>query len=136
MLYQQPVKQVMHRSKIYDVREMEPVSKAIQLLDTCDISALPVRGMQGTYTGVVSKSDIASVRFLQLLKAKGSAQVVLIQEIMNHNPPIYVLENEPVSVAIRLMHKRHIHRLFVANEEGELTGVISTTDILRLLVLE
>lgn len=135
MLYSQPVKQAMKRGKIYDVNERDPVSIAIELLDKYNISALPVKSNEGKYTGVISKSDIASIRFLKALQAKRTPESILIREIMNQTPPVFVMETDPVHQAIALMHKRHIHRLFVADKDYQLTGVISTSDILRLLVL-
>lgn len=135
MSHKQPVCQVMRRSKIHDAKETDSVAKVIRLLDECDISALPVRSSEGKYSGVISKSDIASIRFLRLLKANRSPDTILVLEIMNRNPPIYIMENAPVQEAITIMHKRHIHRLFVADADYQLIGVISTADILRLLVV-
>jgi CBS domain-containing protein len=135
MLYKQAVKQIMKRSKVYDVKQTDSVTKAIQLLDECNISALPVRSSEGKFCGVISKSDIASRRFLQALKVKHSPDLILVADVMNRTPPIYVMEEDPVEVAINMMHKRHIHRLFVADNNYELTGVISTTDVIRLLVV-
>lgn len=135
MFYRQPVHQVMRRSKIHDIKETDTVSKAMQLLDECNISALPVRGAEGRYSGVISKSDIASTRFLRLLKGNRTPESILVLEIMNRNAPIYVMESDMVQEAIAIMHKRHIHRLFVADSDFQLTGVISTSDILRMLMV-
>lgn len=136
MLYKQPVKNIMRRSKVYDVKQTDSVAKAIQLLDECNISALPVRSSEGKFCGVISKSDIASRRFLQALKIKHNPDLILVADVMNRTSPIYVMEEDSVEVAISMMHKRHIHRLFVADSKYELTGVISTSDIIRLLVVD
>lgn len=135
MPYHQPVKQVMKQQRILDIRETDSVAKAIQMLDQCDISALPVRGPEEKYTGVISKSDIASMRFLKSLKARVAPEAIAVREIMNRTPPVYVMQDNPVREAIALMHRRHIHRLFVADADYQLIGVISTSDILRLLFL-
>lgn len=135
MSHKQPVHQVMRRSKIHDIKETDSVAKAIRMLDECNVSALPVRSDEGKYSGVISKSDIASARFLRLLKANRSPDSILVLEVMNRTAPIYVMENDAVQHAITIMHKRHIHRLFVADADYQLTGVVSTSDIIRLLVV-
>ncbi|HEY9686895.1 MAG TPA: CBS domain-containing protein [Coleofasciculaceae cyanobacterium] len=136
MPHQQPVNVLMKRRKVLDIQETDSVTKALELLDEANISALPVRSPEGKYSGVLSKSDIASRRFLRALKIKRSPDQVLVREIMNRTPPLFVMENDPIREAIGIMHRRHIHRLFVADESYQLIGVISTTDILRLLVLK
>lgn len=136
MVYRQPIKQIMKKVSIREVKETDSISRAIQLLDQCNISALPVRSEVGVYSGVISKSDIASLRFLGTIKSKRNPDNILVREIMNRTPPIYVMENDPIQMAITQMHQRHIHRLFVADDDYQLIGVISTSDILRLLVVD
>lgn len=135
MLFKQPVKQVMRKSSVREIKESESVAKAILILDQCEISALPVRSKIGGYSGVLSKSDIASHRLLDALKSRRSLEQIAVWEIMNRTPPLYVMEDAPVQEAILQMHRRHIHRLFVADADYQLIGVISTTDIIRLLIV-
>ena len=135
MPYQQAVSQVMKRTRVQEVNERDSVAKAIHLLDQFNISALPVRNNEKRYVGVISKSDIASDRFLKALQSKRSPDTILVLEIMNRNPPLYVQETDLTRDAIHMMHKHHVHRLFVANAQYQMIGVISTSDILRLLVL-
>ncbi len=126
----------MKSATIREVNETDSVFLAVQLLDQCNISALPVRSADKTiYSGVISKSDIASLRFLKTLQAKRDPQHILVRELMNQNPPLYVMDTDTVQTAITLMHQKHIHRLFVADAENQLVGVVSTSDILRLLVV-
>ena len=126
----------MKSATIREVNETDSVLLAVQLLDQSSISALPVRSAdKGIYSGVISKSDIASLRFMRLLQAKRDPQHILVRELMNQNPPMYVMETDAVQTAITLMHQKHIHRLFVADAQNQLVGVVSTSDILRLLVV-
>src|SRR4051794_39745931 len=87
MVYRQPVKQLIKQGRVLDINERDSVSKAIQFLDEHNISALPVRSNEGKYVGVISKSDIASVRFLKALQAKRSPDAILVIEIMNRTAP-------------------------------------------------
>ncbi|MGE0200758.1 MAG: HPP family protein [Candidatus Melainabacteria bacterium] len=135
MHYHQPVSKIMKRSKVLDVAETDSVARAIQLLDQCDVSALPVKSAPDHFSGVISKSDIASMKLLKHLQAGRSPAQIRVSEIMNHTPPLYVFDVDAIQKAITLMHQRHIHRLFVADEQYEMIGVISTSDILRMLVV-
>ena len=136
MAYNQYVKQIMRRAKVLDVSIYDSVTKAIEQLDLANVSALPVRDAVGTYIGVISKTDIASKRFLELLNKRGRADNIMVEEMMNLTPPLVVQEFSPVQDAINLMHQRHIRRVFVVNSSNELIGVVSTTDIMRLLSVE
>jgi CBS domain-containing protein len=125
----------MSRRRIRDVHEAEPLSKAFELLDQSNVGALPVKSSEGKYSGVISKSDIASIRLLKLLNGGRTPDTILVREVMNRTAPLYVMETASVQEAVTLMHKRGIHRLFVADARYQLIGVVSTSDILRLLVL-
>lgn len=123
------------KSKVTDVLETDTVAKALALLDEKEISAMPVRSTDGTYKGVLSRTDIASQRFFSILKDRGGPEHVLVHEIMNKTPPVFVREETTIKEAAAIMHRRHIHRLFVAGKNNQLIGVVSTSDILRLVVL-
>jgi CBS domain-containing protein len=135
LIFKQPVRQIMRKTPVREVKESDPVARAIQIMDQCDISALPVRSKIGGYCGVISKSDIASMRMLSVLNVQPNPLHIQVRDVMNRTPPIYVMEDDPIQEAITQMHRRHIHRLFVADADYQLVGVISTTDILRLLVV-
>jgi CBS domain-containing protein len=133
--YHHPVKQLMREGRVQDIREIDSLAHAIQILDDCNISALPVRSVEGKYCGVLSKSDIASKRLLKMLKANRSPDGILVQELMNRTTPLFVMENATVQDAIVLMHRRHVHRLFVADADYQMIGVVSTSDIMRFLTV-
>lgn len=134
MPFQQPVKMVM-KAKVTDILETDTVSKALQILDEGEISAVPVRSADGTYKGVLSRTDIASLRFFSVLKGRGGPEYILVHEVMNKTPPIFVREETTIKEAAAIMHRRHIHRLFVAGKNNQLIGVVSTSDILRMVVV-
>lgn len=130
------VKQVMTRCTVIDIKEHDSLAKAVLLLDDCDVSALPVIGVGNKYVGVISKSDIASVRVVHALKTTRDLDKLLVKDFMNKNLPVAVSEEQPLHDAVTLMHKRHIHRVFVMNEHRRLTGVLSTTNLVKLLFVD
>lgn len=131
-----PIRNIMNRKQVQVVDEFEPVARAIELMDHYNISALPVKNNINKYIGVISKSDIASPRFLAAIHEKGTVDEVIIKSVMNNTVPLLIRDEQPVIDAIRLMHQRHIHRLFVVDEHRHLCGTLSSSDILRLLVVE
>lgn len=129
------VKDVMRRCKITLVEEQTPLIQAVEMMDNLEVSALPVsRGHQ--LIGVLSKSDVASTRFFALLKSGVSFTSLRVKDLMNKTPPVHVLEDQPLREALKVMHRRHIHRVFVANQHNQVIGVLSTTDLLHLMVVD
>ena len=135
MVYNQPLKVIMQHKQIHDIGVLDTVETAIERLDRADVSALPVKSLKNQYVGVISKSDIASHRFIELLRRHGSVDHILVEALMNTNAPLALPETASIQAAVDLMHHRHVHRLFVSNEKNQLVGVVSTSDILRLLAV-
>jgi CBS domain-containing protein len=130
-----PVKNIIHHRHLQVVNEMDSVLMAIQAMERYGISALPVQDRERNLVGVISKSDIATTSFVDLLSQTPPNRIP-VGQVMNRTRPVYVDENQPVSDAVALMHKRHIHRVFVLDSQRRLCGIISTTDIVKLLIVE
>lgn len=136
MALQYLAKHVMRPGKVFVVDELDPVLSVVEKMDQYDISALPVRNRAGFYVGVISRTDIARMSFLEALQHHGEPSRLIVRDFMNHTPPVYVQENQTIAEVVALMHKRHIHRVFVSDAYRHICGVISTTDIIKLLFLE
>lgn len=143
--------------KLVWVRSTTTVPEAVSLLTQKRISAVPVLGENGEAVGVLSLSDIVahdnqSYAHLQpgeeyyqkkefIIRLKETrprvfhieqTKAVLVQDIMT--PVVYsVARNTPAGTVVDAMLSLGVHRLFVADEDGEIVGVISTLDILRHL---
>jgi CBS domain-containing protein len=135
MVMQYPVKNVMSRHGVRAVQELDTLVSAIHLMDAGDISALPVKGSGGHMVGVLSRTDIASDRFLVLLK-EHPPEALLVRQLMNRTPPVCIQDDQPVADAVALMHKRDIHRVFVTNAQQHVIGILSSSDIIKLLFVE
>ncbi len=125
-----------------------------------EITGAPVVDRQGCLVGVVSVVDIAdaaageddgedegsgSIDFFaqswetgltdearEELELEDEQGEVLVGEIMN--PELYsVTEDATVAEVAMTMLKNHVHRLLVI-EEGRVVGIITTSDLLGLLV--
>jgi len=129
------VKQVMNKSRVKILDEYDTVLTAVTHMDKENISALPVKSKEGQYVGVISKTDIASLRFLKMIQGKNAEQLY-VKDLMNRVTPFYVMETQPISDAIAIMHKHHFHRVFVSDSQHKICGIVSTTDVIKLLFIE
>lgn len=123
------------------------------LLDN-EISGAPVVDSQGRAVGVVSMVDIATAASEEEATGgpgfydagwhagldddpsdfEGDDDELQVADIMN--PEVHAVEEDaPVSEVATLMLEKHVHRLLVMRGE-EIVGIISTSDLLGLLVDE
>jgi CBS domain-containing protein len=141
-----------------DVISVSPdtaIKEVIQLLATQGIGGLPVVDDDCKLVGVISETDLLwqesgvtpppyitlldSIIYLKnpatydrdLHKALGQTA----SEVMTPKP-ITIASDRPLSEAARIMHDRHIHRLFVLDEDGGVAGVITVGDIIRAMAVE
>lgn len=109
-----------------------PVIDAEQLLKSYRISGLPVVA-EGVLVGVISQTDVLNARSSELIGANWGK--VRVRHLMSR-PPVTVHLNTSVERAARLMLEGHIHRLVVVDDEETPIGVLTSTDLLRMLLPE
>lgn len=106
------------------------LQEAAQLMRQHHVGALVVvDGVSGKRQpmGLVTDRDlVVEVQALEL-----DATVITVGDIMSQS--VTVQENSGVFEAIQLMRDRAVRRLPVVDEQGELTGIVSLDDFLRLL---
>jgi predicted transcriptional regulator len=134
-ILQYPVKSLTFRQNVLSVSANDVLVNVIQSMDRMEISALPVTDQAGHFTGVISRTDIGSRRLFTLLKEK-PLEKITVKDLMNQTPPVYIHEDRPIAEVISLMHNRHIRRVFVINAQNQIYGVVTTTDIVKLLFIE
>lgn len=146
---------------VLTLREDMTLEEVANFLTENEISGAPVEDLYGKVIGVVSLTDVARIVadgteasprhertspdfFLQEWEDQATRQEigeyrledteVRVSEIMT--PGIYsVTEETPIATIARMMIDNHIHRVLVTREERPV-GIISTSDLLGLLVEE
>ena len=108
----------------------DPVTKAELLLKTYRISGLPVVA-EGAAVGVISQTDIVSARSSDLIG--GNWARLRVRHLMS-TPAVTVHVETSVARAARLMVEGHLHRLVVVDGEDGPIGVLSSLDLLRVLL--
>lgn len=144
--------------RVLTVQQGMTVPELAQFLVANDISGAPVEDGSGKLVGVVSLSDIAEVLadeededgeragdFFasewdeglspeEIDELPPDATELTVADIMT--PDVFTVgEETPVSEIAEAMIANHIHRLLVTRED-RVVGIISTSDLLGLLVEE
>jgi acetoin utilization protein AcuB len=114
------------------VRGDTSVAEVVVSLSDAHISGLPVVDGAGKVIGVLSTSDV--------LAAEAEAQDANERETLFENTtvrdimtakPFTIRPTADVREAAQQMLYAEVHRLFVAEGDGSITGILTTTDIVR-----
>ena len=117
------VGQIMNR-EVATVTPTTSLREGVQKMNELGIGSLVVQS-DGKPVGMVTERDI-----LRLVENGRSPQDLTVRMIMSE--PVEVIgENAGIQEASNLMVKRRIRRLPVV-KEGELIGIITSTDIIRV----
>jgi CBS domain-containing protein len=106
------------------------VHDAEMLLKSYRISGLPVT-IDGVVVGVISQTDLLNARSSELIGANWDR--VKVRHLMTR-PAVTVHLATTVVRAARLMLDEHIHRVVVVDEEDAPVGVLTASDLLRVLL--
>ncbi|MBK6515940.1 MAG: CBS domain-containing protein [Polyangiaceae bacterium] len=104
------------------------VRQATQVLFDARVSGAPVVGSGERVLGVVSHSDLLDPRH-------DDAPDTPILDVMTR-VVFAVRADDPLVWAIRLMVEERVHRVIVADDAGQLVGVVVPMDVLRVMVPE
>ncbi|GGP62390.1 CBS domain-containing protein [Streptomyces melanogenes] len=105
----------------------ETLDRAAQLMRDHNIGALPVKGSDGTLTGIVTDRDIV----VKVLAAGKDAADVTAGDLADGRPRT-VSADADAAEAVRVMSDARIRRLVVV-DDGEAVGVITEADLARHL---
>jgi CBS domain-containing protein len=118
--------------------------EVVALMDRHRVSALPVVDAAGGPVGIVSSADMIlkqdpAVRE-ELLPAGARAHVEQVKaaattagELMT-TPVMTVRPHQTVAQAVRLLHHFDIKHLPVVDDQGQLVGIVSRGDLLRVFL--
>lgn len=113
----------------FSIRADATIREAIGLLSTRNINAAPVINEAGRPIGVLSLSDLASgIRDQQI--DDGTFLNMQVCEFMT--PFVFFVDLEtPVYAVVDELLNFKIHQMYVADKDGTLIGVLSTSEILK-----
>jgi CBS domain-containing protein len=138
------VEEVMTRT-VAVVSERTPYKEIVRRMDDNRVSALPVISETGRVVGIVSEADLLLkeeypplepgraplIRRNRADRAKASGSVagsLMTSEVITIRPSATVTE------AARTMHRHAVKRLPVIGLDGEIVGIVSRSDLLKVFL--
>jgi len=124
--------------RLITVNQDDPASLAFELLLTNDIRHLPVVTQHNMLVGILTDRDLNEA----VIPADPSRSTrsmyhtvknIKIKKIMTPNP-ITIGTEAPIRQAAQILLDRKIDCLPVMNPDGRLTGILTSTDILKAFV--
>jgi CBS domain-containing protein len=116
-----------------------PVGEIVDKMVTYRVSGLAIVDDRGRPVGVVSQADLlprvaatrpAGRRAARVRKA-AKATATSVRGLMS-TPALTIGGDEPLSAAARKMQLKKVKRLLVTDDAGQLVGIVSRADLLRL----
>ncbi len=120
-----PVYEVMS-SPVITISKRATAAEAARLLKKHGIGSLVVVDEKGV-AGIVTERDLVE----RVVAEDRRPSEVAVEEIMTREP-VTILSKQTLIEAMELMRKHGIKRLVVLSDSGELAGVITQTDIMRV----
>jgi CBS domain-containing protein len=105
--------------------------EAAEILDTKQITGLPVVDTSGVLVGVLSQTDLVRARANQHLVSNWPG--VAVGQVMT-KPALTISVTATLEEAAKVMDTNRVHRLVVTDGAATPIGIISTSDIFRSLV--
>lgn len=131
-------------TRVVTVREATPYREIVDLLTSRRISAVPVFGEDGRVLGVISEADL--LHKVELIgepherrvfegrrrhAARRRADALMARELMAA-PAVTTRVTASLVEAARLMEREHVKRLPVIDDTGQLVGIVSRGDLLKV----
>lgn len=128
------VKDIMTR-KVVSVQKLSTIREVNDLFHTYHVRHLPVT--EGSkLVGILSLTDVLRLSFgetfgdLDLEADALVSEMLTVDQIMNHQPTT-IGENCTITDASRILAHANFHALPVIDEERNLVGILTTTDIIK-----
>lgn len=119
------------------VQEDASLDEALALMEEHDIRRLPVLDAEGHLVGIVSRGDMREATAVKAAvnpyAPEAMGDWLTVAEVMTPNP-ITVTPETPVWQVAELMLEHKIGGLPVVDEKGQLVGLVTESDIFRLVV--
>jgi len=135
------VQDVMTR-QVLAVTPATPFKEMVSLLTAYRISALPVVNADRHVLGLVSEADLLSsqweARRSGLDPKRGNADRVKapgqVAADFMHTPAVTVTATTSLGQAAKLLQGRRLKRLVVVSDDGELLGIVTRSDLLKVFL--
>jgi predicted transcriptional regulator len=109
-------------------------SQVLEFFDQYNMHHIPVMNDK-KIIGMISSTDVMKVLSKELLNGETVQleklnQSVSIETLMS-SAPVTIVEDESIESAMQLFYAKKIHALPVVDKKGELSGIITSNDVLQ-----
>lgn len=119
------------RKQVYSIREETSVHEAAQYLREKQMRSVGVMDAAGKLLGVISQSDISDkVAAENKCPAWMKVSDIMTRELVTVTPEMTLDE------CLRLMEQHGIYHLLVVDEKNAYHGMLSVTDLLKVIALD
>jgi len=123
---------------VITVHEDTPITKASIIMKERNIRSLPVVNKEGKLLGIVTDRHLkaalpSKATTLDIYELHHLISRIKVKDLMTRDP-VFVRPDETVELAAVLMLENRISSLPVINEEDSLMGIITQTDIFKVLI--
>jgi CBS domain-containing protein len=132
---ERPVSMIMTTGDLITADVADDVSVAIEIFRQGRISHIPVLSEGSKLVGVVSPADILKLPAASAPAAKRGRVGTRIADVMTKNIET-IRPTVQLRQAAQLFISGGFHSLLVTASDGELLGIVTTSDILRALIGE
>ena len=116
------------RKEVFSITEETSVHQAAQYLREKQVRSVGVKNANGKLTGVISQSDVSDkVAAENKCPAWMKTSDIMTRELVT------VTAEKTLDECLRLMEQNCIFHLIVLDERGEFRGMLSISDILRVV---
>ncbi len=119
------------RSDVYSIRQDATVHDAARYLRDRQVRAVGVVDAEGRLCGVISQSDISD----KVAAENTCPAWTRVSEVMSTSL-ITVGPDRSVAECLRLMEQHGIYHLLVVDGDGRYRGMLSVTDLLRVIAVD
>lgn len=131
-----PVSEIMTKN-VVSVAEQAPLREVLSLMNHNKFRHVPV--MQGQQlSGIVSRTDLNRLTFSSLFRDQESADEAVLDmlnlsQVMT-NKPRTVKPEDSIREVAEILAKEEFHALPVVDDQGKLSGIVTTTDVIQYLL--
>jgi CBS domain-containing protein len=141
MIIQRSIAEVMTTKPLY-LKPNDLMTLADRLFAENNFHHLPVVDDDGVVVGIISKVECYCLQdALSILKPNRQQKVnerllaaLLVKDVMKKNPMVLHADDAIVDAAL-IFHENKFHALPIVDEDGKLSGIITTHDLIRYAYL-
>lgn len=119
------------------IRDNASLEQAYQIMRDNDFRHLPVMDKEGSVVGIISDRDVQRgmrVKKIGPLQQEASFDPDFVVEDFMSWPVYMVLETTPLKIILEEFLTQKVSAFLVENEHGALSGIVTTDDMLKVLL--